>query len=190
MKNVALKTVEEIKIFIEGNMNSDFEIGSREEKYTCIQSTLVHTKYKKLGRGEKSIVKTFLAKVTGYEEKQLKRLIKQWKRTGLRYTKRKAVGASARIYTAEDIALLINTDIFHKTPNGLTTKSILMREVSVFGNIQYQTIAGISVSHIYNIRKHNQQYITSEAIRYSKTNPVNTNIGERRKPLPLSAAPL
>jgi hypothetical protein len=184
MKNVEFKTVVDIKKFLEGNESCDFAIETREEKYTCIRSTLVHTKYTTLPRSEKSIVKSFLAKVTGYEEKQLKRLIKKWKRNGLRYKKRKAVGASARIYNAEDIALLIKTDILHKTPNGLATKSILMRECSMFGKTEYQTIAGISVSHIYNIRKHNQQYLSSEAIKYSKTNPVNTNIGERRKPIP------
>jgi hypothetical protein len=184
MKNIELKTVSTMEEFLKGNASIDFEIGSREERYTCIRDALIHTKYKTLARNEKSIVKAFLAKVTGYEERQLKRLIRQWKRKGLRYAKRKAVGASVRIYTAEDIALLITTDILHKTPNGLSTKSILMRELSVFGLTQYGSIAHISVSHIYNIRKNNQQYLTSATIKYSKTNPVNTNIGERRKPLP------
>lgn len=184
MKNIELKTVVDIKKFLEGNKSCDFEIGSREEKYVCIRDALLHTRYNTLTRGDKSIVKTFLLKVTGYETKQLKRLIRQWKTQGLRYTKRTVVGASVRIYTADDVALLIKTDILHKTPNGLSTKSILMREQSMFGHTAYATIAGISVSHIYNIRKNNQQYITSEAIKYSKTNPVNTNIGERRKPLP------
>jgi hypothetical protein len=184
MKNVALKTVEEIQTFIEGNKSGDCEIGSREEKYTCIRNTLVQTKYTTLPKKERGIVKTFLAKVTRYEERHLKRLIKKWKKNGLRYTKRKAVGASVRIYTPEDIALLIKTDILHKTPNGLSTKSFLMRECAMFGHTEYETIANISVSHIYNIRKNNRQYLSSEAIKYSKTNPVNTNIGERRKPLP------
>lgn len=184
MKNFELKTIAEIKTFIEGNRSRDFEIPSREEKYRCIRSTLVHTKYPTLTKKDRGVVKVFLAKVTGYEERQLKRLIKKWKQNGLRYKKRKAVGASVRTYTSDDIALLIKTDILHKTPNGLTTKSILMRECSMFGNTEYQTIANISVSHIYNIRKHNQQYLSSEAIKYSKTNPVNTNIGERRKPFP------
>lgn len=184
MKNVVLKTVAEISTFLAGNSPHDCELASREEKYTCIRSTLVHTKYTTLPRSEKSIVKAFLAKVTGYEAKQLKRLIKKWKRDGLRYKKRKTVGASVRIYTAEDIALLIKTDILHKTPNGLTTKSILMRECSMFGQTAYQTIAGISVSHIYNLRKHNRQYLSSEAIKYRKTNPVSINIGERKKLLP------
>jgi hypothetical protein len=129
-------------------------------------------------------VKAFLAKVTGYEARQLKRLITHWKHNGLRYKKRKVVGAAVRIYTADDVALLIKTDIAHKTPNGRAVQEILKREFFVFGKTQYQTVANISVSHIYNIRNTNQQYQSSEAIRYTKTNPVNTNIGERMKPIP------
>lgn len=184
MKNVQIHTIVDMQKFLEGNGSIDCMLGSREEKYTCIRNALFQTKYMTLSRSEKSIVKAFIAKVTGYEAKQLKRLIKKWKQNGLRYQKRRAVGAAVRTYTGADVALLIKTDILHKTQNGLTTKSILMRELSMFGKTQYQTIANISVSHIYNIRKNNRQYLSSEAIKYSKTNPVNTNIGERRKPAP------
>ncbi len=184
MKNVQIYTVAAMWKFLEGNESIDCTLGSREEKYTCIRDVLVHTKYTTLVRSEKSIVKAFLAKVTGYEARQLKRLIKKWKQNGLRYQKRKAVGASVRIYTPEDIALLIKTDILHKTPNGIAVRSFLKREFFVFGKTAYQNISNISVSHIYNIRNNSQQYLSSEAIKYSKTNPVNTNIGERRKPLP------
>lgn len=170
--------------FLEGNKSIKCTLESREDKYTCIRDALIHTKYTTLTRSEKSIVKAFCAKVTGYEAKQLKRLIAEWKKNGLRYTKRKAVGASVCTYTPKDIALLIKTDILHKTQNGLTTKSILVRECSMFGKTMYQNIANISVSHLYNIRNNNRQYLTSEAIRYSKTNPVSINIGERRKPIP------
>jgi hypothetical protein len=184
MKNVQLKTVVDMQKFLEGNESIDCSIGLREDKYACIRNALIHTKYKKLPRHEKSIVKTFLAKVTGYEEKQLKRLIRQWKKHGLRYTKRKAVGASVCIYTPDDVALLIKTDILHKTPNGRSVRALLKRAFFVFGKEAYRTVANISVSHIYNLRNTSRQYLSSGAIKYSKTNPVNTNIGERRKPLP------
>ena len=184
MKNVHIHTVLDMQKFLMGNESIDCTLESRVDKYTCIREALLKTRYTTLARSEKSIVKSYLAKVTGYEAKQLKRLIKEWKQTGLRYTKRKVTGASVRIYTTEDIALLIKTDILHKTPNGLTTKSTLRREVSMFGHTEYQTIANISVSHLYNIRKTNRQYLSSEAIKYSKTKPVSTTIGERRKPLP------
>jgi len=184
MKNVQIHTVEAMQQFLNGNKSIDCILGSRKEKYECIVISLIKTTYTTLVRSEKSIVKLFLAKVTGYEARQLKRLIREWKQTGLRYQKRKATGASKRIYTAADVALLIKTDILHQTQNGLSTIAILKREAGMFSHEAYHTIANISVSHLYNIRKKNQQYRSSAAIKYSKTKPVNTSIGERKKPLP------
>ena len=76
------------------------------------------------------------------------------------------------------------TDILHRTPNGLSTKAILMREVITFGHTEYQNISNISVSHIYNIRKNNLRYLSSDAMSYTKTKAVSTDIGERKKPMP------
>ena len=116
---------------------------------------------------------------------KLKKTGKKWKsKKGLRFHKPKKTGAALPKYTVEDIALLIKTDIAHKTPNGNAVSEILRREFFVFGKEAYQTIAGISVSHIYNIRKNKKQYLSSEAVKYSKTIPVSVPIGERRKPQP------
>lgn len=173
-----------MKKFLEGNEMVDFEVVSREDKYTLIGDTLVSTRYKDLRKKDKGVVKVFLEKVTGYEDRQMKRLIKRWKKHGLRYTKRKAVGASTCTYKPADIDLLIKTDILHRTPNGLSTKAILMRELITFGNTAYETIANISVSHIYNVRKNSLRYTSSDAMLYTKTRAVNTDIGERMKPMP------
>lgn len=184
MKNMQIRTVEEMGKFLKGSEQVDFEITTREDKYAFIGDTLVSTKYKTLRKKDRGTVKMFLEKVTGYEEKQMKRLIKKGKKSGLRYSKRKAVGASVCIYKPADIELLIKTDILHRTPNGLSTKALLMREVVTFGHTAYQTIASISVSHIYNVRKNSLRYTSSEAMLYTKTRSVSTDIGERKKPMP------
>jgi hypothetical protein len=184
MNNVEVTTVEEMKEFLEGNKRTNFETNSRKDRYEFIRTILVRIRYRKLCKKDKSIVILYIKKITGYEDKQLKRLIRKWKESGLDYTKRKSVGCTVCVYTPKDIALLIQTDIVHRTPNGLATKAILMREFLTFGKEAYRTIANISVSHIYNIRKNNRQYLSSGAIKYSKTSPVNTNIGERTKPCP------
>ena len=173
-----------MKKFLEGSRHMEFDVESREEKYTLIRASLVSVGYQQLSKKDKGTVKMFLEKVTGYEQKQMKRLIKKWKKDGLYFVKRKTVGASVRIYKPEDIALLIKTDVAHKTPNGRSVKQTLVREFVTFGKEAYANIAKISVSHIYNLRKNNRQYLSSEAIKYSKTNPVNANIGERKKPVP------
>ncbi len=184
MKNIQIKTVEDIRKFLEGNEQVDFEIASREDKYEFIGDTLVCVRYKKLCKKDRGTVKMFLDKVTGYEDKQMKRLINKWKKDGLRYVKRKAVGASVCIYKPADVDLLIKTDILHRTPNGLSTKAFLMRELVIFGKTEYQNIANISISHIYNVRKNNLRYTSSDAILYTKTRAVNADIGERMKPMP------
>ena len=184
MKNVQITKVEEMKKFLEGSRHMEFDVESREEKYTLIRASLVSVGYQQLSKKDKGTVKMFLEKVTGYEQKQMKRLIKKWKKDGLYFVKRKTFGASVRIYKPEDIALLIKTDVAHKTPNGRSVKQTLVREFVTFGKEAYANIAKISVSHIYNLRKNNRQYLSSEAIKYSKTNPVNANIGERKKPVP------
>ena len=173
-----------MKKFLEGSRHMEFDVESREEKYTLIRASLVSVGYQQLSKKDKGTVKMFLEKVTGYEQKQMKRLIKKWKKDGLYFVKRKTFGASVRIYKPEDIALLIKTDVAHKTPNGRSVKQTLVREFVTFGKEAYANIAKISVSHIYNLRKNNRQYLSSEAIKYSKTNPVNANIGERKKPVP------
>lgn len=176
--------MEEMRIFLKGNQQVDFEMVTREEKYSFIRSTLLIVRYRKLRKKDRGTVKTFLVKVTGYEDRHMKRLIKEWQKCGLPYSKRKSVGASVCVYKPGDIDLLIKTDTLHRTPNGLTTKAFLMRELITFGHVEYQNIANISVSHIYNMRKNNTQYTSSEAMLYTKTRAVGTDIGERMKPMP------
>lgn len=184
MKNVTLRTMDEVRMFLAGNEKSEFEIVSKRDKYTYIGEVLVALSYRTLRKKEKGEVKTFLQKITGYGDQQMKRLIKKWKKTGLRFCTPKKCGAAKPKYGPHDIALLIKTDIAHKTLNGNATSEILKREFFVFGKEAYQTISGISVSHIYNIRKHKRQYLSSGAIKYSKTVPVAVGIGERKKPHP------
>lgn len=184
MKNLVLQSIIEVEQFLAGNQNVAFELRSRQERYDLVRDSLVRLRYKTLSKKDKGKVKQFLQLVTGYSRKQLKRLIKQWKKGSLHYQKRKAVGAAIRTYQAADIALLIKTDILHKTPHGRATQEILRREYFTFGQEAYLTIAKISVSHIYNLRKTNQQYLSSEALSYTKTPNTPVNIGERCKPQP------
>lgn len=184
MKNVTFANREEVHNFLAGNKEREFDILSRRAKYEFVADTLAHLSYRTLRKKDKGEVKEVLQKITGYGDQQMKRLIKRWKKKGLRYAKPKKKGAAVPTYAPKDIALLIKTDIAHKTPNGNAVREILKREFLVFGKEEYRNISGISVSHIYNIRKHKKQYLSSDAVKYSKTVPVAVSIGERRKPRP------
>lgn len=184
MNNVRIESIDDIRNLLQSPQPIRLAKNNRAARYQCIRETLQKTRYQQCSKRDKGLVKQFLGRVTGYGDQQLKRLIKTWKKEGLRYTKREPTGRAKRVYQAKDIDLLIKTDILHQTPNGRSAIETLRREFLVFGNEEYETIAGLSVSHLYNLRNHNRQYRSSEAIRYTKTRPTTIPIGERAKPRP------
>ena len=51
------------------------------------------------------------------------------------------------------MVLLVEVERLQDTPNGLTVKKLFERAWRVHGDLGYRRLAGISVSHIYNLRK-------------------------------------
>ena len=186
--HTTVPTINDLEIFLQGNTGVNIKIKGREAKYRFIRDTLIAFKYRQLSKKGRGTLKRYLQKLTHYEERQLKRLIRAWKQKGLAYTKDRARGAAKPKYSTCDIALLIQTDIAQGTRSAVATKETLRREYFVFGQTEYENIAGISTGHIYNIRKHKQQYLSSEALRYTKTQSVSVSIGIRQKPLPYGKA--
>ena len=58
-----------------------------------------------------------------------------------------------RRYHQDDIVLLAGVDEAHGRLSGPATKKILEREWEVFHRSQFARLAGISVSHLYNLRQ-------------------------------------
>ena len=86
------------------------------------------------------------------------------------------------LYTPADIELLAGVDEAHETLSGPATQKILYRELHDYGDTRYERVAGISVAHIYNLRK--SRGYREKRIQYQKTRPVQVSIGERRRPDP------
>jgi hypothetical protein len=63
----------------------------------------------------------------------------------------------ARRYSAEDVALLADVDAAHENLSGPAIRPVLHREFMAYGKVGYERLAGISVSHIYNLR-HSEWY--------------------------------
>lgn len=59
----------------------------------------------------------------------------------------------------------------------------MRREYEVFGRQQYQRLARISVSHLYNLRRSKAYRKVRVCVEHTRASQVN--IGERRKPRPL-----
>ncbi len=73
-------------------------------------------------------------------------------------------------------------DEAHETLSGPATRQILHREYHEFGHAGYQRLAGISVAHLYNLRR--TAIYRKRRVVYQPTRPTATPIGERRRPDP------
>lgn len=69
-----------------------------------------------------------------------------------------------------------------KTLSGPATRRILEREHLLYQRPKYARLAGISIAHLYNLRKHSRY--RERLLNYTRTRPTAVSIGERRKPQP------
>jgi len=67
-------------------------------------------------------------------------------------------------YTADDITLLSKMDEHYDTPSGAVIKKLCERAHSVFNDTDYENIANISVSHLYNLRGSTDYQNNEEAL--------------------------
>lgn len=184
MNTTCIVSIEDIEKFLQTTEKMEFKINSKEEKYNFISDTLVKLKYNQLRKRDKTLVNKYLRKATGYSKKQIKRLISKWRKGKLLATLEKTESNRNSFklkYGPVEIGLLAKADQALNFPNGHALKESLVREYDIFGKKEFEIISQISVSHIYNLRNTSSQY-QSKTMHYTKTNPVNVPIGERRKP--------
>ena len=137
-----------------------------------------------LSRAGKGRVREFLAKVTGYSDSQLSRLIAQQRRTGhIRdHRLRPPARPFATVYTTADAVLLAEVDEAFGQLSGPATKRILWRLYHVFGDERFKRLAGISNGHIYNLR--GRRAYRSARTTFRGTRGAISSIGKRRRPRP------
>ena len=181
MNDSHIVSIAQIKAFAKVSKDIEFQGSSRKEKYSWVEEVLGRFRYFSLKKKEKTIVRAYMMKMTGFSDSQLTRLVKKKRKTGkIQIASPLKRHSFQRIYDAKDIALLAETDNAHSRLSGQATKQIFIREHEVFGNKQYSNIKHISVSHLYNLRGL-RQYRT-HARFFAKTNPRPINIGKRSKP--------
>ena len=183
MNDEHLDSVADLILFTKGADKIEFEkVGNIEEKYAWVEATITRFRYFSIEKKAKSEVRKYITLITKYSPSQISRLVRQKKKTGKVKRSETKRNRFERRYGAIDIELLLKTDNVHSRISGPATKKILEREYTIFGNNKYENIKRISSSHIYNMRQ-TRQYV-SQALTFEKTNPVDRNIGERRKPCP------
>jgi hypothetical protein len=127
-------------------------------------------------------VRSFLAKVTALSRAQVTRLIQRWIET--RRIERKPAQRPnfPRRYTAADIATLAEVDAAHEDLSGPAVRHLCRRGWEVFADKRFQRLAGISASHIYNLRKSGTYRKIRVTVQHTQARQVS--IGERRQPDP------
>jgi len=181
MNDTNLDSPNAIKTFLAATDNIELSI-AKEKRYAWIAKTLKNTHYGALRKKEKSIIREYLMRGTGLSRAQLTRLISQYK-TAHWIGKRTAVRNSFPTrYSNEDILLLVKTDEAHQQLSGSATKKIFHRAYDVYGDNRYERLSGISIAHLYNLRK--GSFYQRQRRHFTKTQYTAVNIGERRKPNP------
>ena len=182
MNDKQIKTLDDVRGFLKGTAEVEFSIEDKGERYRWIQTTLVRFRYLTLGKKDRGLMLRYLQRVSGYSRAQIKRLVKQYVKHGTLTRGQRTVAKFKRVYTVADAVLLAQTDALHGQLSGAATKKICERMYQIHGEICYERLAGISVSHLYNLR-HSNGYLRQRR-QFDKTRPVRTQIGERRRPDP------
>jgi len=183
MKLDQLTTIETIRQFLEGTQAVAFCVAnSKQERYQWIQKTLVNFRYFSLGKADKGLITRYLMKVTDYSHAQMKRLIRQYIKKGTVTVKLARRNGFKPKYSKTDIRLLAEMDERHQQPSGPVIKKLCERAWERFDESKYERLAGISVSHLYNLRQ-STAYQRQRCV-LTKTRPKAAKIGTRRKPRP------
>src|SRR5271163_5122228 len=175
-------SLEQIRAFLAGSGEVRFAGQRREEVYGWVEQTLVRHHYASLGRTDKGLVRSYIARMTGRSRAQVTRWISAYAKTGrVKAAAYQRTKFPAR-YSATDVNLLAYVDQAHGNLSGPATRRILEREFSEYGQAAYQRLAAISVAHLYRLR--NSGAYRKRNASYQPTRPTPIPIGQRKKPQP------
>lgn len=176
-------TLAQLESFTSASHGLHFVGRTRKQKYVWTENLLVRFMYFTLRKRDKTTVRNYIMKMTGYEDAQVTRLIRKKKQTrGILPSSRETCSSFPTIYTTDDVALLAKTDDAHSRLSGPATKKLFARAFTLFHDEHFVRLKDISVAHLYRLRGR-RQYL-SATTTFAKTNPVAVPIGERRKPFP------
>ena len=182
MEEAKLQTLEQIKAFLDVASDVAFRV-PKEDRNPFIERVLKRLGYARHGRADSGVLLRYIERMTGLSRQQVTRLVGRYRKDGkLSKQPRKPKQGFAYCYTAADVALLAETDVLHSTLSGPATKKLMERAYQVFGDPRYERLAGISVSHLYNLR--GSKPYQNKRRHWTKTNPTAAPIGTRRAPQP------
>ena len=168
--------------FVQSNRKLRFEAEDRQALYGLVERVLRNQRYSKLKKSERGVVRRFLVRVSGLSRAQTTRRIGQWRAARQVRSKKPVRRRFPTRYTAEDSVLLSQVDAAPEDLSGPAVRRILWREYTVYGKSEFERLAGISVSHLYNLRRSPRYRKLRVKVEHPRARQVA--IGERRKPDP------
>ena len=186
MEEARLQTLAQVKALLDGTTEVAFRV-PKTERYRFIERVLKRFGYAPHSRADKGILLRYIERMTGLSRQQVTRLVQQYRRDG-KLTKRQVsapMHGFTRRFTVTDVALLAEMDVLHSTLSGPATKKLMERALLVFGDARFERLAGISVSHLYNLRG-GKQY-QNKRRHWTKTRSTGVPISQRRAPQPKGA---
>jgi transposase InsO family protein len=179
-----LETIEQIREFLEATADVAFSNPTEDStRHTFVETLLRRHRYLRLRKGPRGVLFAYMRRLTGYSRQHLSRLVAQYRNTqSLKPRRRVSRTSFARQYSAEDVALLAQTDSLHDTLSGPATKVLLIRAARMFGDSRYARLSQISVSHLYNLRA--TEPYRKQRLVWRRTRPAPLAIGIRKAPAP------
>lgn len=190
MDETKLRTIAQLQEFLAATPEVNFTAAEGTgdlNRYEHISRVLKRFDYRQCSKMERGVVLAYLRRTSGYSRPQITRLVARWdenRRAAVPLAKRYRAPAApfARKYTGADIELLVQMDRANEDVCGPAIVHLLKRAHGVYGDPRYERLAGLSVSHLYNLRK--STGYQAQRTSFTKTRPVCNPIGVRQAPRP------
>ncbi len=176
-----LVSVSQLKEFVKLENCAKFKSNSNKvETYAWVDQALGKFRYRYLKKKEKSIVKKYIMKMTGYSEGAVDKLIARKMKFGKIFVKERTQYSFQTFYNPVDVGLLAEVANITLNQNGRALKEMFQSMYHDFNDMRFEKLSKISVSHLYNLKKTN--VYQTKSLFYTKTNSVQRDIGIRKKP--------
>ena len=185
MNEAQVRTLDQVREVLAGTHALEMRpVADEAGRYAWIEQVLKRFDYRCRKRSERGVVLEYLGRISGYSRAQITRLVSRWV-AGKRLVKqyRAPEHAFAKVYTAVDVALLVEVDQEMGTLSGPATACVMRRQRDEYGEARFARLGSISVGHLYNLR--NSAPYRAKRIIKNRTMPVRAvKIGVRKAPAP------
>ena len=184
VNETALATIDQIREFLNGTAQVGFTTPQDPVRVRrFIAGVLSRFKYDRRGKGERGVLFAYMRRLSGYSHSHLARLIAQHRLSGsVSVASRASRTSFACKFSGADLIALAELDGLHDTLSGPATRELCRRAFTVFGDMRYQRLASISVSHLYNLR--GSVRYRELRLSHQSTRSVANAIGIRKAPAP------